>query len=73
MENVTIKYEKTINDCESCIFHKWIKGGCDHSMNGIYYRSYCNNIGKYINEHIRIDEYDEDYTLPIPTSCPFKK
>lgn len=72
MDTVTIKYEKTISDCESCIFHDWKKGGYENSMIGTYYQSFCNRSQKYIKEHKVLYDYEE-IELPIPESCPYKK
>lgn len=68
---VLIKFEKEIDDCRGCPFHKEIKMGnpCDNI--GIWFESYCNKIGK-IKQH-DCDNYQDDYKYEIPDNCPFKK
>ncbi len=66
-----IKFEKEIDDCRYCPFHKTLEKGAPCSRIGIWYVSKCQYIGE-IKQH-NYDNYDDDYKFEIPDNCPFKK
>lgn len=63
-----IKFEKEINDCRYCPFHKTITMGNPSNNVGEWLESKCEKIG-IIKSH-DYDDYNSKFI--IPKECPFK-
>ena len=63
-----IKFEKEIDDCRKCPFHKTRRMGNPANNIGEWLESHCEKIGE-----IKSHDYDNyDYKFEIPKNCPFK-
>ena len=68
---ILIKFEKQIDDCRQCPFHRQVRMGNPNSMLGEWHESDCEKIG-LIKKH-DCENNRDDYKFEIPNECPFIK